>query len=312
MDAELQGETEEVCYLTWRKESRGDLKYRPVRKIPKEKGRGGRIATQNLSGRQALRAQVIWPGERRPPTGPWRYRHTAVTTLMVEVINPHNGKSEKAYAMADTGASNTHVSSSLGRRLGLRGVLAPFVVGSHGGRVQEYEVMECQLQIGSVDGSYKRDVSAKCYPNPCGQMEAVDWRELWAAWAHLKHLPLPAPIPNRKVELIIGTDCLDAIEAITPVVFGEKGDPCAKLTKLGWIVGGRTAPRPAPRSVRGWAARTSNKSQVQPEHGSSMRVCKGRPTRWFPAGSPRESRSGKLLWIHEGNHSRHLRGRMGP
>ena len=227
MDAELQGESEEVCYLP--------RKEKPWSWLEPHAQLGGPVSMSFMAR-----------GEEASFTGPWCYRHTAVTTLLVEVINPHNGKSEKAYAMADTGASNTHVSNSLGRRLGLRAILAPFVEGSHRGRLQEYEVMDCRLQIGLVDGSYRRDVPAKCYPNPCRQMEAVDWKTLQADWAHLKHLPLPAPLPNRKVELIIGTDCLDAIEAIAPVVFGEKGDPCAKLTRLGWIIGGRTSPRPAP------------------------------------------------------------------
>ena len=47
---------------------------------------------------------------------------------------------------------------------------------------------------------------------------------------------------TKRIELILGTDCLDSIEAIVPVVFGDEGEPCAKLTKLGWVVGGRTNP----------------------------------------------------------------------
>ena len=247
MDAELQGESEEVCYPAQEEEALGPTGTLRGLRISQRNGLlrpDYNLETERLGSPESK--SFMARGDEASPTGPWRYRHTAVTTLLVEVINPHNGRSERAYTMADTGASNTHVSSSLGRKLGLRGILAPFVVGSHGGRVQEYEVMECQLQIGSVDGFYRRDVPAKCYPNPCGQMEAVDWKKLQADWAHLRHLPLPAPIPNRKVELIIGTDCLDAIEAIAPVVFREKGDPCAKLTRLGWIIGGRTAPRPTP------------------------------------------------------------------
>ena len=60
-----------------------------------------------------------------------RLRLVAIASLVVEITNPVNGQSEKAYSMADTGASNTHVSSHLGRKLGLRSVLNPFVVRSH-------------------------------------------------------------------------------------------------------------------------------------------------------------------------------------
>ena len=183
-------------------------------------------------------------GPSRPP--PSRRRSTAVTTLLIKVTNPQNGQTEQAYAMADTGASNTHAASSLGKRLGLRGVLGPFVVGSHGGRVQEYEVMECRVQLEAADGSYRRLTSAKCYPNPCGHMEAPDWRAIQSEWPHLKYLPLPQGPANHRVEVIIGTDCLDAMEAVAPVVFGQEGEPCAKLTKLGWVLGGRVGPSAHP------------------------------------------------------------------
>ena len=181
------------------------------------------------------------PGAK--PAQTKKVREMAVTTAIVEVTNPDNGRSEAVYAMIDTGASNTHLSSALGRKLGLRGTLSPFVVGSHGGRVQEYEVMECKAQIGSIDKSYQRMVEVKCYPDPCGHMEVVNWKELQGRWAHLKYLPLPDALSNRRVEMIIGTDCLDAIEAITPVAFGMEGEPCTKLAKLGWIIGGRTTPK---------------------------------------------------------------------
>ena len=185
------------------------------------------------------------PEEPRTP----KLREVAVTTLLVTARNPRTGVEVQAYAMADTGASNTHVSSRLGKELGLRGLLVPFVVGSHGGRVQEYQVMDCEFEVGAVDGSYRRQIRAKCYPNPCGVMEAVDWTLLQREWDHLQRLPLPKAISNRRVEIILGTDCIDAMEAITPVVFGRPGEPCAKLTQLGWVLGGRTRPLNKPKEV---------------------------------------------------------------
>ena len=172
-----------------------------------------------------------------------KLRTVAVTTLVIQATNPTNGKTERVYAMADTGASNTHVSSDLGQRLGLRGALTPFIVGSHGGRVEEYEAMDCQIQLSATDNSYQRITQAKCYPNPCGRLEAIDWRGVQAQWEHLKHLPLPEGPANHRIEVILGTDCLDAMMPIAPTVMGEEGDPCAMLSKLGWILGGRTTPR---------------------------------------------------------------------
>ena len=191
-----------------------------------------------------------------------KLRAVAVTTLVIQATNPITNKTEKVYAMADTGASNTHVSSDLGRRLGLRGTLTPFIVGSHGGRVEEYEAMDCQVQLSAVDDSYKRITQAKCYPNPCGRLEAIDWRGVQAQWAHLKHLPLPEGPPNRRIEVILGTDCLDAMIPVAPAVMGEEGDPCAMLSKLGWILGGRTAPRRSTEQEKV----ESNSARLRPEN----------------------------------------------
>ena len=152
--------------------------------------------------------------EAKPASVPKRQRNVALATMLIELTNPLNGHMEKAYAMADTGASNTHVSSSVGRKLGLHGVLGPFVVGSHGGRIQEYKAVDCNVHLGAVDDSYQGTVAVKCYPNPCGQIEAMDWREIKNRWSHLRHLPLPAVVPDKRVHLIIGTDCMDAIVGI--------------------------------------------------------------------------------------------------
>ena len=98
------------------------------------------------------------------------------------------------------------------------------------------------MQLGAVGGEYKRLLSVKCYSNPCGQLEAIDWRKVRDRWEHLKYLPLSEGPSDQRVRIIIGTDCMDAIKALAPAVLGKEGKPCTKITKLGWIVGGRTMP----------------------------------------------------------------------
>ena len=85
-------------------------------------------------------------------------RPLAITTLSTFVSNPENGKVERVSAMADTGASNTHVSGGLRRHLGLQGKVKPFLVGSHGGKVQEYLALDSAVTLCMVDGSYQRHV----------------------------------------------------------------------------------------------------------------------------------------------------------
>ena len=58
----------------------------------------------------------------------------------------------------------------------------------------------------------------------------------------MQSLPLPEPVGDGVVDLILGSAALDLMEAREPVCFGPPGGPVAKNTSLGWIVGGRTRP----------------------------------------------------------------------
>lgn len=90
-----------------------------------------------------------------------------------------------------------------------------------------------------MEGSCRRKEEAKCYYNLVGDLRAIDWNKLKPRWSHLKDLPLPDLLPDDRVRVIIGTQYLDAIDPIAHVVFGDEGEPTAKLCKLGWILTGR-------------------------------------------------------------------------
>ena len=84
------------------------------------------------------------------------------------------------------------------------------------------------------------------YENPCGGMKPEDWSRLKRGLPHLKKLDIPQPVGGRPIEAILGCVNLTLFEAIRPPAIRRPGEPLAKWTPLGWMVGGRTRPEVEP------------------------------------------------------------------
>ena len=166
----------------------------------------------------------------------------AVQILPIKVKD-EDGKNEiNIYALADPGATHVFASDRVARRLKVEGKMVELKVSGHGGVEENFKAIKTKLRISALNGGIEREVEAQCYPNPCGDLVASDWSVLKEQWKHLRHIPAPAPLNDRRVDMIIGTMQADMMEAVAPVVFGKPGEPTAKLTQLGWIFSGRTIP----------------------------------------------------------------------
>ena len=64
-------------------------------------------------------------------------------------------------------------------------------------------------------------------------------------WAHLKGLDIPEPVADQPVEMILGCESLALFEAIKPSASRGPKDPVARLTCIGWMIGGKTCPEPS-------------------------------------------------------------------
>ena len=168
---------------------------------------------------------------------------TSLTTFVALIADPETKEVIRVNALADGGADHIVLSSRAAKRLGLwkADKVKQYQVKGHGGSSGIYEAQTCNISLLNNEGKELRKLKVKSYDNPCGDLQIENWHELRSGWKHLETLPLPKPVGDGVVDLILGSSALDLMEAVRPAVFGPPGGPVAKLTPLGWIVGGRTA-----------------------------------------------------------------------
>ena len=169
---------------------------------------------------------------------------TSLTTFVCQVRNPNTGQVEELNALADGGADHSVLSARAGKVLGLwtKDGGHKYSVKGHGGSSAVYDARSFRIQLLDPSGDQVRELRVKSYKEPCGDLQAENWRELRKNWPHLRKLDLPEPVGDGRVDFILGSSGLDLMEAICPVRFGPEGGPVAKLTRLGWVCGGRTIP----------------------------------------------------------------------
>ena len=168
---------------------------------------------------------------------------TSLTTFVALIADPETKEVIRVNALADGGADHIVLSSRAAKRLGLwkEDKVKQYQVKGHGGSSGLYRAQTCNISLLNNEGKELRQLKVKSYDNPCGDLQIENWHELRSGWKHLKTLPLPKPVGDGVVDLILGSSALDLMEAVRPAIFGPPGGPVAKLTPLGWIVGGRTS-----------------------------------------------------------------------
>ena len=161
---------------------------------------------------------------------------------MVLHMLDEKGNVVKVNATPDTGSTHNIMEMSALQRMGLKGTQCRYTVTGHGGHTTTHEAVCAKVTLCSPDGKNKYSTKFFAYENPCGGMMPEDWGRLKRGWPHLKKLDIPTPVQGRPVEVILGCDNLGLFEALRPVSMKGTGDPIAKWTPLGWMVGGRTRP----------------------------------------------------------------------
>ena len=165
-------------------------------------------------------------------------------TPMQTVLHIIDGEGQmvKVNAMPDTGSTHNILEMSALKRMGLKGTPCKYTVTGHGGHTTTHEAICANVTLCSPDGKNQYSTKFFAYENPCRGMEPEDWNRLKRGWSHLKKLDIPPPVLGTPVEAILGCANLGFFEALRPVSMKGTGDPIAKWTPLGWMVGGRTRP----------------------------------------------------------------------
>ena len=157
---------------------------------------------------------------------------------------PETGKVHAINGLADTGASDFLMDTSVTDRRKLKGKGCQFTVLGHGGHESMHEWIAGDIVAINPETKEEYDMSYDAYEGPCEGMFPEDWSQLKGNWPHLKHLEIPPPIKGKHVEAIVGCKYLALFEASSgeDIHKGkDPGDPVAKKTPLGWVVAGKTS-----------------------------------------------------------------------
>ena len=167
-----------------------------------------------------------------------------VSTLqMVASIEGKDGSLIPINILPDTGSTHNILDLKAAQRAGLVGSKCFYRVTGHGGKVTQHQAIRGEMVlVNPKDVTCKVRVGFYAYENPCGLLYPENWRKLKAGWPHLKALDIPEPVANQPVEMILGCANLELFEGLKPSRVRGEGNPIARFTRLGWMVGGRTFP----------------------------------------------------------------------
>ena len=162
---------------------------------------------------------------------------SALPVLPVIVRNPYTMVEIQAYALLDSGSTNSFCSSELVTKLNVRGHSSMLTLSTLGAKHTLVNTASVGLEVVSIDKSavlslpevFVRDKLPINLNNRAKPTEIQ-------AWPHLKDITLSEANVS-EVSLLIGQDCP---EALVPeeVRRGEAGSPYAVRTVLGWTING--------------------------------------------------------------------------
>ncbi len=163
-------------------------------------------------------------------------------TVPVLCINPANKKKHEINCMLDSGASATFISARAAKVLGLTGYSHVINLKGVEGLTRRITVTTAQVNLQVQEKQYKLFVQIS--EDPAASYQPVDWSRLKSRFPHLRHLPLPPPVPGQPVDMLLGQDAAHLMAAEEPDVGTENAaGPVARKSLLGWSVGGPTQTR---------------------------------------------------------------------
>ncbi|XP_059098436.1 uncharacterized protein LOC131892630 [Tigriopus californicus] len=140
-------------------------------------------------------------------------------------------------ALVDEGSDTTFISENILKKLGfvetgtsrtqltIHGTTATTSLGSY----------NATIQVGNPETSETFDLEVKSLPVTCKGLKGINWASLRGRWKHLEDLSLSEN--DGPVHLLLGLDSGHLIEPLEQRR-GQKGEPSAFRTRLGWVCRG--------------------------------------------------------------------------
>ena len=172
-------------------------------------------------------------------------RKNVSTLQLVANLETADGRLVPINILPDTGSSHNILDKKVAVKAGMTGFQCKYRVTAHGGHVTEHEAICGEVVLTNPKRpEEKHRVRVYAYENPCGPFFPVDWGKMKGSWPHLKGLDIPSPAADKPIEMILGCENIKLFEPIKPATVRGDTDPVARLTCLGWMIGGRTHPEP--------------------------------------------------------------------
>ena len=173
-------------------------------------------------------------------------RKNVSTMQIVANLETADGRYIPINILPDTGSSHNILDKRVAEKAGLTGFHCKYRVTGHGGHTTEHEAICGEATLTNPrQPQTKEKVRFYAYDNPCGPFFPEDWGKMKQGWTHLKNLDIPSPVEGEPITMILGCENLRMFEAIKPSTCRGPTDPVARLTSLGWMIGGRTFPEPS-------------------------------------------------------------------
>ena len=107
----------------------------------------------------------------------------------VPVILKNGDRSLEVNALLDDASTKTYVNADVAAELGLQGKTEKVTVNVLNGQVETFETRPVDIELESVAGDVKLEVTAYTATRVLGTMSAFDWSQYTQRWSHLYQLP---------------------------------------------------------------------------------------------------------------------------
>ena len=156
---------------------------------------------------------------------------------MVKVRNK-DGNFVEVLAMLDSGSNTSLLSKSAASRLGLNGLATHLTMNLAGGKKKSKPSQIIDITVAlPTDEDITKTLQVYTVTRPCSSAKTIS-KELVGNYSHLKNVSDKIPLSGGAIDLLIGTDFVEAFIDIH-TVSGRSGKPVAKRNCFAWYVLGQ-------------------------------------------------------------------------
>ena len=153
-------------------------------------------------------------------------------------IRDCDGNLNELLALLDTGSNTSLLSKKAAKQLGLSGPQTHLTMNLAGGqkKAEVSEMMQIDI-VSPTDEDIVKSLQVHTVRKPCSNAKSVP-RKAIDGYAHLKSIADKLHLSGGAVDLLVGTDFVDAFIDIH-TLSGDAGEPVAKRNCFGWYILGQ-------------------------------------------------------------------------